>query len=100
MEFSVGGQWGWVGHAAPQIFNEFANQDPCNILGGTWPATFGPGSDQFPGRDSYDFTFALYGNEVEQAPLSDWPIYLGVFLILAFTVIRVKKLYKKQQSKI
>jgi hypothetical protein len=83
------GQWYWTTHTSPQIGYEFANQDPDQLLGGTWPASWDSGSTTIGGLPSYDFCFALYS--APTVPLSNWPIYAGILLIGAFIVIRYRR---------
>ncbi|RKY54933.1 MAG: hypothetical protein DRP93_04400 [Candidatus Neomarinimicrobiota bacterium] len=87
--FSPYGQWYWQPHAGSQINNEFANQDPDQLLGGTWPVTWGSGSSTIGGRVSYDFCFALYGPP--PIPISNWAIYFGIFLIGLFVIFRFRR---------
>ena len=91
MEFANGGQWAWQRHEVPQINHEFANQDPNQLLGGAWPATWGPGSITMGNGASYDFCFSLIGDPPPSVPISNWPIYLSLLLISLFIIVRLKK---------
>ncbi|MCK5776787.1 MAG: hypothetical protein KAH25_11450 [Bacteroidales bacterium] len=91
MEYGNGGQWGWQQHEVPQINHEFANQDPDQLFVGAWPATWGPGSITMGNSASYDFCFSLIGDNPPSVPISNWPIYLSIFLISLFIIFKIKK---------
>jgi hypothetical protein len=88
MSFSVGGQWYWQSHVSPLIGNEFHWQDPCNLASSftSWTTA----SVAFPGYGITDLCFALYGTSAT-VPVSDWALFIGLGLIVAFTVIRFRK---------
>lgn len=93
MQFGVGGQWAWNWADAPQKFNQFHNQDPCNLLVGSWSTTWDLGSNTpgWGGRTNYDLCFALHEGEAPDVPLSNNAIWIFVILIGGLTTFRIFK---------
>jgi hypothetical protein len=87
MDFSLYGQWFWQPNELPTINNAFKFRDPCDLLVNGW-TTWVEGIQL---NGSTDLCFALYGSSA-QIPLSNWALFIGLALIIGFTVIRFRKL--------
>ncbi len=92
MSYAAGGQWGIAWNQSPQINYVFADQDPDQVLGGTWADTWEQSSNYFAGRNNYDLCFELGGTEdAAPVPVSNWAILIGVLLIGTFIAFKYKK---------
>jgi len=87
MSFTSFNQWFWQTCEPPVIDNNFKIIDPCNLVGNGW-TTWVEGI-QINGAT--DLCFALYGAAGE-VPVSNWALFLGIGLILVFTIFRFRKL--------
>ena len=86
------GQWGWAWEGLPQDGNVMSNRDPDQALGGSWPATWEPGTNTWPNAAVLDLCFQLNGSETTAAvPVSNWAIILGVLLIGIFMAVRYRR---------
>lgn len=82
-------QWFWARHTGSQEGLDFVWQDPCAL------ATTGYTTFTLQGPfvlETYDLTFALYGQEVSPIPISNWALYLGILLMISFVVIRFRRM--------
>lgn len=94
MPFSPKGQWGIAWNEAPQKNYPFADQDPDQLFGGVWPASWGQSSNVsiWSGRNNYDICFELDGTEdAAPVPISNWAIIIGIFLISTFIILKYRK---------
>lgn len=94
MAYDPDGQWGSAWNNAPQANYVFADRDPDQLFGGTWPATWGHSSDVsgWGNRTNYDLCFQINGGESTAAvPVSNWAILLGVLLIGISVVVRYRR---------
>ena len=87
--FTPYGQWYWQPSAAPQQGNLFVWQDPCDLTASSM-TTFTPmGPFTFA---NYDLCFAVYGSSTSSVPVSNWALYFGIFLMVAFVGFRFLKI--------
>ncbi len=71
----------------------YCNWDDVGVsFSGTAKSVVFSGAANSVGFDDITFGSITPGGSPGQVPISDWAIYLGIFLILVFTVIRAKKL--------
>lgn len=89
--FATYGQWFWQPAAAPQQGNLFVWQDPCALIVSSMP-TFTP-KGPFTTFVNWDLCFAVYGSTITSSvPISNWALYFGIFLMVAFVGFRFLKI--------
>jgi hypothetical protein len=92
MDYAGKGQWGWAWEGLPQDGNVMSNRDPDQVLGGSWPTTWEPGTNTWPNAAVLDLCFQLNGSEIAAAvPVSNWAIIFGVLLIGIFMTVRYRR---------